>query len=214
MLFNVLLAAYIASAAALMLVLLFGEAASMRGTVVARAHAFITGGCWEHLYDVVGSCCGDRGLAVYEWCFSFICTIPHPTLQLFYLALIAFGYLLAADAVYYHVKELAEASSFLLPPPPARWSAASALAYACVSLPRSWTLHFYMIPLIVDATLVSFLVVSFADPGAVHAGNVDAYRGAYRCDGIVYTTEKECKTWYAGERAPRGPDGRPGRRRL
>ena len=49
MLFNVLLAAYIAFAVIVILVLLFGESARMRGTIVARAHNFVTGGYWEYL---------------------------------------------------------------------------------------------------------------------------------------------------------------------
>ena len=150
----------------------------------------------KHESDIVGACFGDRGLAVYESCFKFICTIPHPTLQLFYLALIAFGYILAADAVYHQVADLAEADSFLLPPLPPRWSISAALAYVFVALPGSWALHYYMIPLIVDVTLISFLVVSFVDPGSINADNVHIFLEAYRCDGIVYKKEKECKTWY------------------
>ena len=47
--FDVAFGTYIIGAASLMLVLLFGESTAMQGTVVERAHAFITGGCWEML---------------------------------------------------------------------------------------------------------------------------------------------------------------------
>ena len=47
--FDVAFGSYIIGAATLTLVLLFGESTAMQGTVVERAHAFITGGCWEML---------------------------------------------------------------------------------------------------------------------------------------------------------------------
>ena len=142
--------------------------------------------------DIVGSCCGERGQAAYESVFTFVCGIPHPTLQLFYLSLIAFGYLLAIDTVYHQVNAFATAEGI------ASWSFLFTIDGALRALlvaPFSWRVHYFAIPLIVDAGLIAFLVVSFSDPVQVHAGNVHRFLESYPKDGIVYTKEKECSTW-------------------
>ena len=149
--------------------------------------------------DVIGSCCGERGQAVYESVFTFVCGIPHPTLQLFYLSLIAFGYLLAVDTVYHQVNAFATAE-MLAASSSASWASSLFSLDGCVramlALPFSWRVHFYAIPLIVDAGLITFLIVSFSDPGQVHEDNVKHFLDAYPRDGIVYTKQKECSTWY------------------
>lgn len=155
-------------------VLLFGSSTMFRGTPIEAMHVFMTGGCWEILYDLISYYFGERGLLVYESCFRFFCNIPHPTLQLFYLSLIAFGYYLAVDSMYLQISKYAaqpRASGF-------HW----------------WSIHFYFAPLVVDLALITFLIVSFSDPGALNSENVERYIAEYPCDGVLYHEIKICRT--------------------
>lgn len=133
--------------------------------------------------DVVEKYCGERGVVAYEACFSFLCSIPHPTLQLFYLGLIAFGYSLGIDTMYYHIAHYANSSDRI------------ALEQRETHIWNWWSFHLYTIPLIVDATLISFLVVSFSNPGVVNADNVHKYIKLYPYDNVLYIKKPICKTW-------------------
>lgn len=135
---------------------------------------------WSLDSDVIEVYFGEKGVSAYESCFSFFCSIPHPTLQLFYLGLIAFGYGLGIDTMYYHVDRHANIAMSSSQEANRSWI---------------WSFHLCIIPLVVDITLLSFLVVSFSNPGVVNEDNVQLYLKCYPCDKVLYHKGKICRTW-------------------
>jgi hypothetical protein len=72
---------YICLIAAFLFIMLFGECAFFEGTLVARAHALLTGGACELGMGAVARLCGARGKAAVDAAVTQCCDRPNPALQ-------------------------------------------------------------------------------------------------------------------------------------
>jgi len=53
--------------------------------------------------------------------------------------------------------------------------------------------RYAVVPVLMLASIGTWLATCWSDPGAVHAGNLAAHLQAYPFDGVMYTP-KECPT--------------------
>ncbi|GBF92879.1 hypothetical protein Rsub_05498 [Raphidocelis subcapitata] len=85
-------AVYFSAVAALVALLLFGEAPAFAGTPVPRLHWLVTRGWVDGVEWAVGKVCGARGLGALDAAVVRCCERSNPILQLLYLLVVGTGY--------------------------------------------------------------------------------------------------------------------------
>ena len=93
--------AYFGIFGAVLFLLLFGEAEMFEGTIVERAHYYMTEGCCLCGSFVARRALGEaRGVRLASACDEWLCNRPNPAMQLVYLALVMGGYAAYWTSVY------------------------------------------------------------------------------------------------------------------
>ncbi|KAI3883396.1 hypothetical protein MKX03_009629 [Papaver bracteatum] len=143
---------------------LCGQWPIFQNTFIEKIHYFLTVGAYDYFLRFMLYVFGSKGRNAILSVEYFCCDRPNPTLQAFYLAIIAGTYYIIAVSSFdyipgYYLSEYHRYTSFLA----------------------------------VGVGVVLFLLTSFSDPGTVNADNVTQYLSSYPCDNIIFT-EKMCTT--------------------
>ncbi|XP_026450065.1 probable protein S-acyltransferase 17 isoform X1 [Papaver somniferum] len=143
---------------------LCGQWPIFQNTFIEKIHYFLTVGAYDYFLRFMLYAFGSKGRNAILSVEYFCCDRPNPTLQAFYLAIIAGTYYVIAVSSFdyipgYYLSEYHRYTSFLA----------------------------------VGVGVVLFLLSSFSDPGTVNADNVTQYLSSYPYDNIIFT-EKVCTT--------------------
>ncbi|KAI3927778.1 hypothetical protein MKW98_023379 [Papaver atlanticum] len=143
---------------------LCGQWPIFQNTFIEKIHYFLTVGAYDYFLRFMLYVFGSKGRNAILSVEYFCCDRPNPTLQAFYLAIIAGTYYIIAVSSFdyipgYYLSEYHRYTSFLA----------------------------------VGVGVVLFLLTSFSDPGTVNALNVTQYISSYPYDNIIFT-EKVCTT--------------------
>jgi len=156
--------AYLAVLGVALFVLLFGESAAFRDTIVGKTHWFFTQGLCHYSGRAVRGVFGERAETALSGVGEYCCDRPNPFMQLCYLLLVLGGYFVFCER-----------------------------AFEFIPGPHLASYHLFTGPLAVAVGLGLFLLTSFSDPGTVTAANVEAHLRAFAHDGQLYRP-KQCST--------------------
>ncbi|KAF8061172.1 PAT17 [Scenedesmus sp. PABB004] len=156
--------AYAGFAAALVFVLLCGEAPLFAGTPVSWARWLLTEGWATGLEAAVSRVCGERGLRALDAATECCCERRNPTLQVAYLGIMTGGY----GLYWHHLLRL--------------------LPNAFVG-----ETHVFTGTAAVCGALSLFVAASLSDPGRITADTAAAHLAAHPPDGLLFPP-KACAT--------------------
>ncbi len=142
---------------------LCGETESCTDTCIGRLGRFITGGWYDAIVWVFRKAFGRRCEACLVGVQTECCARPNPFMQCLYLGIVGF--------VYYSVN----------------------LTVFHMLQGGSGSFHAKVIPASVSFGVVTFVIVSFSDPGEINEANVQRHMRCYPCDGFLYRP-KHCRT--------------------